>query len=72
VNTSKRKGTGNKGKKASIKSKVQVCLLDYFPTFRRFSMGRSSVAEMRRARKMLVETGLKTVLAQTTIGHLGP
>ncbi len=30
------------------------------------------MAEMGRAREMLVETGLKTVLAQTTIGYLGP
>jgi len=51
---------------------VQVCLLDYFPTFRRVGMERPSVAEMRMAREMLVETGLKTVLAQTTTGHLGP
>jgi len=27
---------------------------------------------MRMAREMLVEAGLKTVLAQTTKGHLGP
>ena len=54
-----------------MNSEVQVCLLDYFPTFRRVGVGRPSVAEMRRAREMLVETGLKTVLAQTTIGHLG-
>jgi len=57
---------------ASINSEVQVCLLDYFPTFRRLGMERPSVAEMRKARETLVETGLKTVLAQTTIGHLGP
>jgi len=35
-------------------------------------MGRPSVGEMRRAREVLVETGLKTVLAQTTTGHIGP
>jgi len=51
---------------------VQVCLLDYFPTFRRVGMERPSVAEMRRAREVLVETGLKTVIAQTTTGHIGP
>lgn len=57
---------------ADINSEVQVCLLDYFPTFRRLNMKRPSVAEMREARETLVETGLKTVLAQTTVGHLGP
>ena len=57
---------------ASINPEVQVCLLDYFPTFRRVGMERPSVAEMRRAREVLMEAGLKTVLAQTTIGHIGP
>jgi len=57
---------------ADINPEVQVCLLDYFPTFRRLYMERPSVAEMRKAQKALLETGLKTVLAQTTIGHLGP
>ena len=57
---------------ASVNPEVQVCLLDYFPTFRRLGMEKPSVAEMGRAREMLVETGLKTVLAQTTIGYLGP
>jgi len=31
-----------------------------------------SAVEVRKARGMLVETGLKTVIAQTTTGHLGP
>jgi pyruvate formate lyase activating enzyme len=57
---------------ASINSEVQVCLLDYFPTFRRVGMERPSVAEMRKAREMLVEIGLKTVLAQTIMGYIGP
>jgi len=35
-------------------------------------MKRPSVAEMRKTRERLVETGLKTVIAQTSIGHLGP
>jgi len=59
-------------KLAKIDQNIQVTLLDYFPTFRRLGMERPSVAEMRKARETLVETGLKTVLAQTTIGHLGP
>jgi pyruvate formate lyase activating enzyme len=57
---------------AEMNPEVQVCLLDYFPTFRRVSMERPSVAEMRRARELLVETGLKTVLAQTIMGYIGP
>jgi len=57
---------------ARVNPEVQVCLLDYFPTFRRVGMERPSVAEMRKARETLVETGLKTVLAQTTTGHIGP
>jgi pyruvate formate lyase activating enzyme len=61
-----------KEKIASMNSEVQVCLLDYFPTFLRVGMKRPSVADMRKAREVLVETGLKTVLAQTSIGYLGP
>jgi len=57
---------------ARVNPEVQVCLLDYFPTFRRVGLERPSVAEMRKAREMLVEAGLKTVLAQTTTGHIGP
>ncbi|MDH5732579.1 MAG: radical SAM protein [Candidatus Bathyarchaeota archaeon] len=55
-----------------INPEVQACLLDYFPSFRRLDMERPSVHEMRKARETLVEAGLKTVLAQTTAGHLGP
>jgi len=51
---------------------VQVCLLDYFPAFRRAHMQQPTVNEMRKARETLLEVGLKTVLAQTVIGHLGP
>jgi pyruvate formate lyase activating enzyme len=57
---------------AEMNPEVQVCLLDYFPTFRRVGIERPSVAEMRRARETLVEAGLKTVLAQTIMGYLGP
>jgi len=59
-------------KLAGANPEVQVCLLDYFPTFRRISMKRPTVSEMEKARETLLEAGLKTVLAQTTIGHLGP
>jgi pyruvate formate lyase activating enzyme len=57
---------------AGMNSEVQVCLLDYFPAFRRTSMNRPSVMEMKKARETLIEAGLKTVLAQTTVGHIGP
>jgi len=57
---------------AGMNPEVQVCLLDYFPTFRRTHMQRPTVNEMRKARETLIEAGLKTVLAQTVIGHLGP
>jgi len=57
---------------ANINHEVQVCLLDYFPSFRRLRMERPSVEEMRKARETLLETGLKTVLAQTTTGHIEP
>jgi len=57
---------------ASMNSEVQVCLLDYFPAFRRTNMNRPSVMEMKEAREALVAAGLKTVLTQTRIGHIGP
>lgn len=57
---------------ASMNPEVQVCLLDYFPSFRRRDMNRPTVDEMRSARKALLKAGLTTTLAQTTTGHLGP
>jgi len=57
---------------AAMNPEVQVCLLDYFPAFRRRDMERPSVPEMRKARETLLEAGLKTVLAQTSMGHIGP
>ncbi len=57
---------------AALNPNVQACVLDYFPTFRRLNMERPSVDEMQRARETLLEAGLKTVLAQTAIGHIGP
>ncbi len=57
---------------AGMNPEVQVCLLDYFPAFRRTNINRPSAMEMKKARETLIETRLKTVLAQTTIGHIGP
>ena len=59
-------------KLVSFDLEIQVCLLDYFPTFRRRNMKRPSPNQMKTAREVLLETGLKTVLAQTEIGHIGP
>jgi pyruvate formate lyase activating enzyme len=57
---------------AAMNPEVQVCLLDYFSAFRRKDMERPSVMEMKQAREDLKAAGLKTVLAQTRIGHIGP
>jgi len=57
---------------ASIDPKVQVTVLDYFPTFRRRDIRRPKVSEMLRVKEILEERGLKTVIVQTSIGHIGP
>ncbi|MEM2091677.1 MAG: radical SAM protein [Candidatus Bathyarchaeia archaeon] len=57
---------------ASIDPEVQVCVLDYFPTFRRRWMRRPSYNEMLRVKKILNEAGLKCVIVQTVLGHIGP
>jgi len=56
---------------ADINPDVQICILDYFAAFRRFNMQRPTVNEMQKVRETLLEAGLKTVLAQTTIGYIG-
>lgn len=57
---------------ASIDPKLQVTVLDYFPTFRRRDLRRPTVAEMLRVKRVLEEQGLKTVIVQTAAGHVGP
>jgi len=57
---------------ASMDPDVQVCVLDYFPTFRRRDIERPSFEQMTEARGVLVEAGLRTVIAQTEYGHVGP
>ena len=57
---------------ASMDPDVQVCLLDYFPTFRRRDILRPSFEAMLEARAVLLDAGLKTVIAQTVYGHVGP
>ena len=57
---------------ASIDPDVQLCVLDYFPAFRRRGLSRPPVAEMLNVKRLLEGTGLRTVVVQTTIGHIGP
>ncbi|MEM3506529.1 MAG: hypothetical protein QW589_08585 [Candidatus Bathyarchaeia archaeon] len=57
-------------KTASMDPKVQVCVLDYFPTFRRRKRKRPSYGEMLK--EILNNTGLNCVIVQTVLGHIGP
>ena len=57
---------------ASIDPDVQLCVLDYFPAFRRQSLRRPAPAEMLRVKRNLEGAGLRTVVAQTAVGYLGP
>ncbi len=50
---------------------VQVCVLDYRPEFRSH-ISRPTYSEMKAVYQILKETGLKTVICQTTFGHIGP
>ena len=59
-------------KLASIHPEVQLCVLDYFPTFRRRRLKRPSPTEMLEVKRVLESAGLKTVIVQTSIGHIGP
>jgi pyruvate formate lyase activating enzyme len=61
------------GKRLSkIDSRIQICVLDYFPIFRRRDMERPSVSQMLKVKSTLEDAGLKTVIAQTSVGHIGP
>jgi len=57
---------------ASIDPGVQLCVLDYFPTFRRRDIERPQPGEMLTVKRVLEEAGLKAVVVQTAIGHIGP
>ena len=57
---------------ASINPELQVTVLDYFPTFRRRFIKRPTPREMLKVKTILEERGLKTVIVQTSIGHIGP
>lgn len=56
----------------SIDPRIQVTVLDYFPTFRRTNLRRPSVNEMLNVKRVLEERGLRTVIVQTEYGHVGP
>lgn len=51
---------------------VQLCVLDYFPTFRRKEIERPQPEEMFRVKRLLEGVGLKAVVVQTSLGHFGP
>jgi len=57
---------------AAIDPRLQVTVLDYFPTFRRRYIRRPSVNEMLKVKRILEERGLRTVIVQSRIGHIGP
>ena len=55
-----------------IDEKMQVCVLDYRPAFRRTDLLRPEYEEMVSVWKLLIGIGLKTVICQTAKGHIGP
>jgi pyruvate formate lyase activating enzyme len=57
---------------AGVDPGVQLCVLDYFPTFRRKALRRPRPSDMLNVKRILEGTGLRTVVVQTAIGHLGP
>jgi pyruvate formate lyase activating enzyme len=57
---------------ASIDPEVQLCVLDYFPNFRRQELRRPHPSEMLNVKRILEGAGLHTVVVQTAIGHFGP
>ena len=56
----------------SIDNRIQVTVLDYRPQFRRHDISRPLADEMRRVKALLEDTGLQTVIAQTSSGHIPP
>jgi len=55
-----------------IDPEVQVCVLDYRPEFRRMDLKRPTYKEMVNVWNVLKGIGLKTVICQTELGHIGP
>ncbi len=59
-------------KLSDIDPQIQVCVLDYRPEFRRREIRRPSFREMIKVKEILNREGLRTVIVQTTHGHIGP
>jgi len=57
---------------ASYEPKVQVCVLDYRPEFRRQDIKKPTYNEMVHVKEILEDTGLECVICQTERGHVGP
>jgi len=57
---------------AELDPEIQVCVLDYRPEFRRRDLKWPSYDEMKKAKKVLEDSGLRVVIAQTRLGHIGP
>jgi pyruvate formate lyase activating enzyme len=55
-----------------IDPEVQICILDYRPEFRNRKISRPSFMEMAKIWEILKSKGLKTVICQTELGHIGP
>jgi pyruvate formate lyase activating enzyme len=61
------------GKRLSaIDPKIQLCVLDYFPAFRRRELKRPFPQEMLKVKAVLEDAGLRAVVVQTSKGHIGP
>lgn len=56
---------------ASINPEIQVCVLDYRPEFRS-NIIQPTPYEMMEVREALLGRGLKRVMVQTSLGHIGP
>jgi len=56
---------------AAMNPEVQVCVLDYRPEFRA-RLARPSPREMMAVHETLRGAGLRTVVCQTELGHIGP
>lgn len=57
---------------AAWQPEVQLTVLGYRPEFRRTDLARPHPVEMLGIKRMLVGTGLKQVICQTSQGMLGP
>lgn len=57
---------------ASINNSIQVCVLDYFPTFKKKGIKRPPYNEMVKVKNILNGCGLKNVIVQTEVGYIGP